>query len=121
LGPHFCIENPSLIIARLMPWRGSLRNVILLRTHNISDTFHQKVLSPLLAVHIRHFGCVNFTDRSDQTSLSANRVYRLVPSLPVYHSRELIEHLSMKFPHPRQIKNKLSYTCIQSRHMVCMF
>jgi hypothetical protein len=43
------------------------------------------------------------------TFVEAIRVCRLASSFPVCHSRRLFKNLCMKFPHPRQGNNKLSY------------
>jgi hypothetical protein len=62
-GPQVCIGNYSSRICGVVPWRGSIRKVILLHTSYCLNTSLTNYLFAPLAFHIRHFSCFAVTNR----------------------------------------------------------
>jgi len=82
-----------------VPWRGSVRNIILLHTHTtLPQNFSNNFFFSPLTVYTRHFSCIAVANETDQPLLTTIPVYRLTPSFPVYLLRGVIESLYMIFP-----------------------
>jgi len=62
-GPQVCIENSSLRICGVVPWHGSVRNILI---HKHTLYFHHTSLKTFLftplTAHTQHFGCVTIAN-----------------------------------------------------------
>jgi hypothetical protein len=99
-----CTGNFSFNIYRVVPWHGSVRNIMLLNTHTHTHTPYFLRTSPTtFSSHHSPFTRQIFVTslsrtETDRPLLSVVPVYRLAPSFPVYLSRGGIESLYMIFP-----------------------
>ena len=64
-GPQVCVGNSSFSICGFVPWRGGVKNIILLHIYTsyfLSTSVTTFLFTPH-TIHMRHFGCISVTNR----------------------------------------------------------